>query len=336
MAEETPPESASPDKVLDRLAARRDQLHKDIIKFRFRWSFLIIACLIGTAVDAAIDAISGTVSPAYWYQGALVGAGFYLVPLLLIRAGLRADLMQTNSILAGTDANPLTSTIPPLPPRRRRLLPKSTWKDQPLVVATLAVAGTTILMFTAVIPTWLKEKDNEIAELKTEPTKLKSELDALRGQLNRMESENLKLRRDLDRLSPDTLFSLDDVYPRGFRAVRIGARIDLLYQVYATEAERKDEEYWVTVAFKKPHLFRQIAYYYDENAKVKTVTSLLFFFDNQDGKTFNALKEQLIEMYSQKTMKEVTKRAKTKLVWSGIHKHSVELGDGTLAIDPSE
>src|SRR5438876_11627658 len=129
------------------------------------------------------------------------------------------------------------------------------WKDHPLVVATAAIVGTTILMFTAVIPTWDKAKDNQIAALKTEPTRLKNELTDLRDQLHRMESENVKLRRDLDRLSPDSLFSLDDVYPKGFRAVRIGDRIDLLEKVYGSEAEIEDEGSWVSVKPKKLHLF---------------------------------------------------------------------------------
>ena len=340
MAEETTPsESASPDKVLNSLAARRDQLQKDIIKFRFRWSFLIIACIIGTGVDAATDAISGTLFPLYWFQGALVGACFYLVPLLLIRAGLRADLMQTNRILAGTDTNPPTSTIPPWPRRRRRPAPETNWKDQPLAVAAIAVAGTIILMVNAVIPIWDKEKDNQIAELKTEPTKLKNELDGLRGQLDRMESENVKLRRDLDRLSPDSLFSLDDVYPKGFRSVRIGDRIDLLPKVYGSEADIVEDESpgWIAVKFKNPHLFSQITYYYYAQATPKTVTMILFHFDNKDGRTFDMLKQQLIDKYSQSKMKEEKNwRHKTELKWSGINKHVITLGDGTLHIDRSE
>src|SRR5260370_31136210 len=111
------------------------------------------------------------------------------------------------------------------------------WKDHPLAVAAGTAAATTALFFTAIIPTWTKLKDNEIATLKTEPARLKSERDDLSGQLRRMESENLKLRGDLDRLSSDSLFSLDDVYPRGFRSVRIGDRLDLLAKVYGSEAE---------------------------------------------------------------------------------------------------
>ncbi len=333
----TPPEPASPDRVVEGLQARRDQLERYAIKFRFRWLFLVVACLIGTGVNVAIDVISGTPSLADWYQGGLAGVGLYLVGLGLIRATIRANLMEIKRTLAGGDTNLQTSAVPPSPRHRDSPALETNWKDQPLAVAAITVAGTIILMVTAVIPIWDKEKDNQIAELKSEPTKLKNELDSLRGQLDRMVSENLKLRRDLDRLSPDSLFSLDDVYPKGFRSVRIGDSIDLLRKVYGSEADIVEDESpgWIAVKLKNPHLFSQITYYY--YAPQRTVTMILFLFDNKDGHTFDMLKQQLIDKYSQSKMKEEKNwRHKTELKWSGINKHNVTLGNGTLHIDRSE
>lgn len=217
------------------------------------------------------------------------------------------------------------------------------WQENPFAVAvttcvtTIAISAT--IVFTAVIPTWLKSKENEIAaqqaqilSLQAEPTKLKSEREELTGQLRKMETENLKLRRDLDRVTPDSLFSLDDVYPRGFRAVRIGDRIDLVSQVYGADGDITDSEGWISVRFKKPGLFSTIAYYYDEQAKVKTVTSILFQFGGLDSKSFDLLKEQLISNYSETAMKEETKRREKKLVWSGIQNHTLELAPRSFHI----
>ena len=114
--------------------------------------------------------------------------GLYLVGVVLVRAGIRANLMEINRTLAGGDSNLQSSPIPASLRRESRPAAETNWKDQPLAVAALAVAGTAILMVTVVIPIWDKEKDNQIVELKTEPTKLKSELDDLRGQLDRMVS----------------------------------------------------------------------------------------------------------------------------------------------------
>lgn len=224
------------------------------------------------------------------------------------------------------------------------------WKDHPFVVAvassvaTITVVAT--LVFTAIIPTWLRSKDNDIAaqearirdlqaqmrDLQNEPARLKGELEGLTGQVRRLETENLKLRRDLDKLSPDSLFSVDDVYPRGFRAVRIGDRIDVVSRVYGLDAEIKDEEGWISVRFKKAQLFTGMAYYYNERASVKTVTHILFHFQNEGGRMFNDLKQQLIDKYSQTAMTEITRRGKKQLVWSGIQNHTLELGDGTFSI----
>src|SRR5882724_3250323 len=136
MAEEaTPPESASPDRVVEGLEVRRDQLQRYAIKFRFRWLFLFAACLIGTGVDAAIDVFSDTPSLADWYQGGLAGVGLYLLGLGLIRAGIRGNLTETNRILAGGDTTLQTSPIPSSPRRTRSPGSETNWKDQPLAVA---------------------------------------------------------------------------------------------------------------------------------------------------------------------------------------------------------
>src|SRR5437762_3352402 len=115
--EATPSESVSPDRVVEGLEARRDQLQRYAAKFRFRWLFLFVACLIGTGVNVAIDVISGTPSLADWYQGGLAGVGLYLLGLGLVHAGIRGNLAETNRILAGGDTSVQTSPIPPSPRR---------------------------------------------------------------------------------------------------------------------------------------------------------------------------------------------------------------------------
>jgi len=100
----------------------------------------------------------------------------------------------------------------------------------------------------------------------------------------------------------------------------------------------EDEGSWISVSFKNPHPFSSIGYYYDEGARLKTVRSILFQFDNKDGRTFDLLKQQLIDKYSQSKMKEVkgVRPKTTELRWSGINKHVIRLGDGMLHIDRSD
>ena len=98
-----------------------------------------------------------------------------------------------------------------------------------------------------------------------------------------------------------------NVYPKGFREVRIGDRTDLVFKVYGAKPDItvEDEGSWISVNFKDSHPFSSIAYYYDEDATLKTVKFILFQFDNKDGRTFDQLKQQLIDKYSQSKVKEV-------------------------------
>ena len=210
-------------------------------------------------------------------------------------------------------------------------------KDHPFAAVSASAAVTTValaVVFSAVIPTWLKSKDNEIAALQKEPDRLKGEIQELKRHVETIELDNLRLRGALDALSPDSLFCLSDVYPKGYRAVRIGDRIDMVSRVYAAEADVKDGEGdWVSVTFKKPGPFSAAAYYYEEGAKLQTVTHVLFQFEHDSSK-FDLLKTQLIDTYGRKEMMENAKHGKTNIVWSGILKHTVELGDGTYYISP--
>lgn len=191
------------------------------------------------------------------------------------------------------------------------------WKEHPTGIAVTAFAATLTFCVTVVIPIWDKEKDNEIASLKREPTALKAELDKLKAQIELIESENQKLRRDLDRVDPTSLFSTDNVYPRGFREVRIGDRISLLAKVYEGRGSIQDEDDWVSVELKSPGMFTRVTYYYDKDAPVKTVTHVLFHFNGPFSETFKTLKQALIEKYGQLQMKE-NKDKTTPASWENV------------------
>jgi len=208
------------------------------------------------------------------------------------------------------------------------------WKDNPFAVAAATSIATITLgvtvVFTVVIPTWLKHQENTLAAQQTQIRDLEAEVTRLKAILEQSESDNVKLRRDLDKLSPDSLFSVDDPYPKGFRAVRIGDRIQVVSQVYSADADIEDTESWIRVLLRRPRLVRMIAYYYDEKAKVKTVTGILFFFE--DGDVLK--KEQLIAKFGRATMRETKRGGITTLVWSGIQNLTLEFSGDRLSIMP--
>lgn len=205
-----------------------------------------------------------------------------------------------------------------------------TWTRHPLAVPILMFAGTLTFCFTIVMPLWDRIKDNEIATLREEPKQLKAKLDGITRQLDQVEAENQKLRVDLDKLRPGDLFSMDDYYPRGFREVRIGDRIELVYKIYAEDAAIKDENGWLAVSMKKPQLFRELTYYYDESAAVKTVTGMLLLLNG--GNSFDTIREQLLQKYGEKAIHEDRKHGSPTLTWSDGRKTSFELSRATLQI----
>lgn len=74
------------------------------------------------------------------------------------------------------------------------------WKDHPLPVAAAAVATTLAIVFTAVIPTWLQRKENEIADLKTQIQSLATEPKAAQAQSAKRIQE-LEQRLEAERLA---------------------------------------------------------------------------------------------------------------------------------------
>ena len=207
------------------------------------------------------------------------------------------------------------------------------WKHHPLAVPILIFAGTMTFCFTIVMPIWDRIKDNEIATLREEPKQLKAKLNGITAQLDQVEAENQKLRVDLDKLRPGDLFSLDDYYPHGFRRVRIGDRIELVYKIYTPEATIEDKKGWLTVALNKPQLFKDLVYYYDNSAAVKPVTNIVLNL-NWQSNSFATIRQQLLEKYGAKAIHEDAKHGSPTLTWTDGKKTSFELNEAWLRIDP--
>ena len=205
-----------------------------------------------------------------------------------------------------------------------------TWKRHPLAVPILTFAGTMTFCFTIVMPIWDRIKDNEIATLREEPNQLRARLDGVTRQLDQVEAENQKLRVDLDKLRPGDLFSLDDYYPRGFREMRIGDRIDLVYKIYAQDTAIKDENGWLAVSLNKPQLFRELVYYYDESRRSEDRHEYAFSIKRQ----LDTIREQLLQKYGAKAIHEDRKHGSPTLTWSDGKKTNFELSGASLQIQP--
>lgn len=74
------------------------------------------------------------------------------------------------------------------------------WKDHPVAVAATSFVATITLVFTAVIPTWLQRKENEVADLKTQVQSLATEPTTLKIQ-SAKRIEELEKRLEAERLA---------------------------------------------------------------------------------------------------------------------------------------
>jgi hypothetical protein len=184
---------------------------------------------------------------------------------------------------------------------------KPNWKEHPVVVAAAAASAAilfTITIFsTVVIPTMVKDKDLQIAELtkRIEPMEKSVNEAAARVAATADELKVLK-QRNLE-LSRENLFSTDDVYPKGFRKVRIGDPTTKIWDVYPKKDVRDESDRtgdWISVKVSGEFI-REVTYYY-KNVKGKQVVSgILFLFDT--GST-PLIKAQLVEKYGDRLQRE--------------------------------
>lgn len=234
------------------------------------------------------------------------------------------------------------------------------WKDHPVIIAVVASVGTftvgSTIVSQFVIPTWLQLKDNQIAlqktqienfeseihklkeRLESEPKALQSEVAKLSAQLQMSESDNIKLRQDLDNLDPDALFAATNVYPRGFRAVRIGDDIGMVRRTYTKDVEIDEfPRLYVSVTPKDTsQIFYSITYYHGDLSNLNSGKTKIFqvlFQPQERGKTtFDLIKAALVAKYGDKTTtvrKDVTGK-KTEYVWPDVLGYELSLDEEGL------
>ena len=92
------------------------------------------------------------------------------------------------------------------------------WKAHPVIVALISGAAVAVFMLQFIVPIFLKERDVEIADLKKQVVALPGALENV-ATLGR---ENKDLKMKVQELLTENVFSFDDVYPKGYRTVRIG------------------------------------------------------------------------------------------------------------------
>jgi hypothetical protein len=207
-------------------------------------------------------------------------------------------------------------------------------KDNPTLIILGVVATVLTISFALfeklILQPSLKEKDIQIAE----QTKQLASIPALEKSLTEAkqaaskkddEIKQLKLRNQ--ELSKENVFSTEDVYPKGYRSVRIGDPIAKVNEAYAGKTIT-DEDGWFSVK-TDDSMFPQIDYCYDRNAKRgRIVTYIIFHIGGSDIQEL--LRRQLAEKYGSARLIETRKR-----FWelSNVFGYDLELTPVTYTID---
>jgi hypothetical protein len=89
------------------------------------------------------------------------------------------------------------------------------WKDHPVIAAAVIFGAAVAFFWNFILPRYVKDRELQIAEINKRIEPLEKSVREQSSELNRLKQRNLEL-------SKENIFSTEDVYPKGFRQVRIG------------------------------------------------------------------------------------------------------------------
>lgn len=155
----------------------------------------------------------------------------------------------------------------------------SNWKDHPIAVASMAVAGTIalaiLLVKEVILPTHTAALTNQVASLSAEADSLRTSKADTDKKLTQLQAKIAELDRKLIEAQHANLFAFGNPYPVGFGRVRVGDPISNLTALYPeTQIEKNENGYWSVNDQHK--VFNHVTYYYDEKLPKNPITHILF------------------------------------------------------------
>lgn len=169
---------------------------------------------------------------------------------------------------------------------------ESSWRDHPVVVASIAVAATLTLMGGVIFPLLTAHLSSENSELRKvadakgeEIGGLKKQLDALELKLvaekaafQKLENEKTKIAEEFRLATIENPFVLPSGYPKGLDTIRIGstpAEVEAAFP--EAQIDKKVEGFW---SIKVTHpIFSSATYYFGSDNRA--ITHILFHTNYQ-------------------------------------------------------
>ena len=193
-------------------------------------------------------------------------------------------------------------------------------------VTCVTTIGACILIFKEIVmPTQIAAISNETRELpalRAEKAKADSKIKALEETIQAKDKDIQKAKQDLLEVTLPKIFSAPNPYPIGQAQVRLGDSLMKLKEFHPPSSlDSTMDSWWVT---KTPEgLFKMAAYYFDENAKNKTITGILFFANTK--LVGEVLLNRLTEEFGKPKERVTTKNSKT------VNEYSWQINKGVLA-----
>lgn len=147
------------------------------------------------------------------------------------------------------------------------------WTDNALVAAATSAAATSAFCMTMVVPIWTKsiennlataqedleeerrkqkEIDEKLASIESVTKPLKDKIASLQSDLAANERKLVAANLELELLRTDKMFAEDDLYPAGFRSVRVGNPSKLIFSAYPEQKIERNRDIWITVELRGP------------------------------------------------------------------------------------
>ncbi len=219
------------------------------------------------------------------------------------------------------------------------------WKDSPIVVGAITAVSTTLFVltvtFTAVIPTWTKKYENKTLELSNKVDELKKEMEGYTSVKHSLESKVNELNKLVDRknksiaeleykiriLRKKNVFLNNNVYPYGYREVKIFDSIEKVKKVYQGQ---KIEEFpgWFSVEVDGP-VFGSIAYYFKNTKNGRAITQILFHMVYNDEHIHDIILRQFTDIFGKETTILVNKSEEKERLWIDVNGHNVRIDKNT-------
>lgn len=201
-------------------------------------------------------------------------------------------------------------------------------KDHLLLWAIGISTATFAFFYTVILPIYERHNMNLIADQEDQLNRASEEKRGYQEQLRLAVVDNADLREILQEIRPG-LFSYGSPYPAGWEGVKIGSPLSILETLYpesAYTADPADSGGYISITPKFPEksaVVTSATYYFDEDAPLKTITSILFL-TTKDHKAESLEPDELIKVFGRSDMERKEGKKSLSLKWRNVQGIEIE------------